>query len=90
MVELFGAVPEGGYALWQGYARDLILDGADRAAAETYAQQYYEHFEAARLRLFPEIANDELGDEECEEINLELDQILPIPFALGALEPFSG
>jgi hypothetical protein len=85
MVELFGPAPEGGYALWQGYARDLIQDGADPIAAQAYAKEYYEQFEATRLRLFPEISNDELGDMECEAINVEVDKTLPNPFSVGAL-----
>lgn len=85
MAELFGPAPEGGYALWQGYARDLIQDGADRAAAEAYAKEYYERFETTRLKLFPDISNDELGDIECEAINAEVDNILPNPFSIGAL-----
>ena len=63
----------------------LIQDGADPIAAQAYAKEYYEQFEATRLRLFPEISNDELGDTECEAINSEVDKTLPNPFSVGAL-----
>ena len=85
LVEMFGPGPEGGYAGWQEYARDLVEDGADRAAAEAYAKPYYEHFEAARLRLFPDIPSNELGDDEYETVDAEVEKILPNPFAVGAL-----